>query len=143
MSLKPSYTYRSCLLLSEPNKSQMQPKAAETLKSESLKPIARFWLSRPSAPEPSTINPYNPALPRSLHGSYKTLRILQSPLWEFPEIRVPYSGFLITRILLFKGTVLGSPIFGSSHIKRLQQGPRHVLERRAVIVLHRQLMADF
>ena len=44
------------------------------------------------------------------------LRNLSTDISEFPEIRVPYFGVLITRILLFEGTILGSPIFGNSHI---------------------------
>ena len=50
-----------------------------------------------------------------------------SDLWEFPEIRVP-----ITRILLFKGTILGSPIFGNSPVCLLEEvlkrdvGSRHL-----------------
>ena len=33
---------------------------------------------------------------------------------------VPYFGVLIIRILLFKGTILGSPIFGNPHVSSVQ-----------------------
>ena len=36
--------------------------------------------------------------------------------WEFRKLGVPYFGILIIRILLFRGTVFGSPIFGNSPI---------------------------
>ena len=36
--------------------------------------------------------------------------------WGFPKINNPYFGVLIIRILLFRGTISGSPIFGNSHI---------------------------
>ena len=38
-------------------------------------------------------------------------------IWEFPKnLGVPYLGVLIVRILLFKGTILGSPISGNCHL---------------------------
>ena len=36
--------------------------------------------------------------------------------WDFPKIRVPYFGVLTIRILLFKGTILGCPVFGNPQI---------------------------
>ena len=41
--------------------------------------------------------------------------------WEFRKLGVPYFGILIIRILLFRGTVFGSPIFGNSPCKGLSR----------------------
>ena len=38
-------------------------------------------------------------------------------IWEFPKIRVPYFGGPYNKDPTIWGTILGSPIFGNSHIE--------------------------
>ena len=37
-------------------------------------------------------------------------------IWDFPKIRVPYFGVLISKDPTIAGTILGSPIFGNPHL---------------------------
>ena len=47
--------------------------------------------------------------------------------WSFRELEVPYLGVFIIRILLYRVTILGSPIFGNPEILKSYRGSYYTL----------------